>query len=78
MNIKYVDSDCSDCRASIISSGGIPVDKCSEVDEDEQAELEDALEMSNQSHAAKKNQKWKQSQSEAWLQDKSLKRLVNF
>ncbi|PAV79546.1 hypothetical protein WR25_20899 isoform B [Diploscapter pachys] len=61
-------------RSSIISSGGIPVDKCSEIDEDEQAELEDALEMSNQSHAAKKNHKWKQSQSEAWLQDKSLKR----
>ncbi|CAB3404677.1 unnamed protein product [Caenorhabditis bovis] len=63
-------------RASILSSTGgtIQVDKCSEADEDEQAELEDALEMSNQSHAAKKNQKWKQAQSEAWLADKTLKR----
>lgn len=63
-------------RASILSSTGgtIQIDKCSEADEDEQAEIEDALEMSNQSHAAKKNQKWKQAQSEAWLGDKALKR----
>uniref|UniRef100_A0A8R1DIP0 chitin synthase n=1 Tax=Caenorhabditis japonica TaxID=281687 RepID=A0A8R1DIP0_CAEJA len=63
-------------RASILSSTGgtIQIDKCSEADEDEQAEIEDALEMSNQSHAAKKNQKWKQAQSEAWLADKALKR----
>ncbi|CAO4368072.1 unnamed protein product [Caenorhabditis nigoni] len=63
-------------RASILSSTGgtIQIDKCSEADEDEQAEIEDALEMSNQSHAAKKNQKWKQAQSEVWLADKALKR----
>ncbi|CAD6197537.1 unnamed protein product [Caenorhabditis auriculariae] len=63
-------------RASILSSTGgtVQADKCSEADEDEQAELEDALEMSNQSHAAKKNQKWKQTQSEAWLSDKYLQR----
>lgn len=63
-------------RASILSSTGgtMPADKCSEADEDEQAEIEDALEMSNQSHAAKRNQKWKQAQSEAWLNDKTLKR----
>ncbi|CAI5440716.1 unnamed protein product [Caenorhabditis angaria] len=63
-------------RASILSSTGgtLQVDKCSEADEDEQAEIEDALEMSNQSHAARKNQKWKQAQSEAWLGDKCLKR----
>lgn len=64
-------------RASIMSTGGhvnLGTDKCSELDEDEAAEMEDDLDMSNQSHAAKKNQKWKQTQSEAWLNDKALKR----
>ena len=61
-------------RASIISTN-VNADKCSEImDEDDQAELEDDLDMTTQSHAAKKNQKWKHAQSEAWLAEKCLKR----
>uniref|UniRef100_A0A1I7XDN7 Uncharacterized protein n=1 Tax=Heterorhabditis bacteriophora TaxID=37862 RepID=A0A1I7XDN7_HETBA len=36
--------------------------------------MEDDLEMSNQSQAARRNQKWRLTQSEAWLNDKILKR----
>lgn len=62
-------------RASIISANVGNADKCSEIlDDDDQAELEDDLEMTTQSHAAKKNQKWKHAQSEAWLSDRTLKR----
>ena len=62
-------------RASIVSANVTNVDKCSEIlDDDDQAELDDDLDMTTQSHAAKKNQKWKQAQSEAWLTEKCLKR----
>ncbi|CAJ0955692.1 unnamed protein product, partial [Mesorhabditis belari] len=63
-------------RASILSNGGIGShgDKCSEMDEDDQGELDDDLEMSHQSQAAMKNKKWRQQQSESWLNDKALRR----
>ncbi|CAI4232245.1 unnamed protein product [Auanema sp. JU1783] len=63
-------------RSSVISTSGQPanLDKYSEFDDDEVGEVEDDIEMSNQSQAARKNQKWKQTQSEVWLNDRSLKR----
>lgn len=62
-------------RASIMSANVTNVDKCSDIlDDDDQEALEDDLDMTTQSHAAKKNQKWKQAQSEAWLADKALRR----
>ncbi|CAJ0581649.1 unnamed protein product, partial [Mesorhabditis spiculigera] len=63
-------------KASILSTGGLGShgDKCSELDEDEQGELDDDLEMSHQSQVAMKNKKWRQQQSESWLGDKALRR----
>lgn len=62
-------------RPSMLSAGGVAsnTDKCSEADEDDQAELEDDLEMSKQSRAAMNNKRWK-PQSDAWLQDSAFKR----
>ncbi|GMT13973.1 hypothetical protein PFISCL1PPCAC_28692, partial [Pristionchus fissidentatus] len=63
-------------RPSMLSAAGVGstnTDKCSEVDDDDQAELEDELEMSKQSRAAMNNKRWK-PQSDVWLQDRALAR----
>lgn len=44
------------------------------LEEDEQAELDDDIDMKRQSQAALRNKKWKNMSSEAWLGDKYLKR----
>lgn len=43
---------------------------------DEQDELDDEVDMKRQSQAAMRNRKWKNLRSEAWLNDKQLKRSV--
>lgn len=43
-------------------------------DEDEQAELDDDIDMKRQSQAAMRNRKWKNMCSETWLNDKYLKK----
>jgi chitin synthase len=49
---------------------------CGDLDEDdnEQADLDDDRDMTHQSNDAMRNRKWKPAESEAWLNDKSLRR----
>ncbi|VDM44372.1 unnamed protein product [Toxocara canis] len=62
-------------RSSVLSaSAGNAGDKWGEIEEDEQAELDDNRDMSNQSAAAMRNRKWKPAASEAWLSERLLKR----
>ncbi|VDD93431.1 unnamed protein product, partial [Enterobius vermicularis] len=61
-------------RSSVMSTTTTNVDKWNEADEDDQAELDDNRDMSNQSAAAMKNRKWKPAASEAWLNERSLRR----
>lgn len=58
-------------------SGGMPSggsDKWNDIEEDDQAELDDDRELRQQSQAEMRNRKWKRMCSETWLQDPSLKR----
>ncbi|VDK53649.1 unnamed protein product [Anisakis simplex] len=62
-------------RSSALSgSAGIANDKWTEIEEDEQAELDDNRDMSNQSAAAMRNRKWKSTANESWLNERLLKR----
>uniref|UniRef100_A0A9J2PUZ6 chitin synthase n=2 Tax=Ascaris TaxID=6251 RepID=A0A9J2PUZ6_ASCLU len=62
-------------RSSILSANaGNSGEKWGEIEEDEQAEMDDNRDMSNQSAAAMRNRKWKPAASEAWLNERLLKR----
>uniref|UniRef100_A0A914ZAE2 Uncharacterized protein n=1 Tax=Panagrolaimus superbus TaxID=310955 RepID=A0A914ZAE2_9BILA len=60
------------CRSTGMPSGGS--DKWNDIEEDEQAELDDDREMRQQSLEAMKHKKWKRNSSETWLSDISLRR----
>ena len=61
-------------RSSVLSTNTTSADKWNEVDEDDQAEMDDNRDMSNQSAAAMRSRKWKPAASEAWLNERCLRR----
>uniref|UniRef100_A0A158R449 chitin synthase n=1 Tax=Syphacia muris TaxID=451379 RepID=A0A158R449_9BILA len=61
-------------RSSVLSTNTTSAEKWNEIDEDDQAEMDDNRDMSNQSAAAMRNRKWKPAASEAWLNERMLRR----